>query len=138
MNLDRRWIAGALAAAWLCLAPSCWAAAEWRTRQTFSIAQPALDVAVSLDGQWVYVLTEVGQVLVCTREGIVKDRLEVGAGAKAIETGPEEGILYLIGGAAGEVRVLEVTLQHSFNYERSPSKGPSDAPVVIAAFSDFQ
>ena len=83
-------------------------------------------------------LTGDGEVLVCTPDGIVKDRLQVGAGAKAIETSPEEGFLYLVGGDAGEVSVLEVVLRHDFNFERSPAKGPAAAPVTIAVFSDFQ
>jgi 6-phosphogluconolactonase (cycloisomerase 2 family) len=138
MKRRRWWIGVGFAAALVCLAAPCWGAADWQTRQTFAMEQKALDVAISPDGLWVYVLTGDGELLVYTRDGVEKNRLEVGAGASAIAVGPEEGVVYLVGGAAGEVSVLEVALRHTFDFERSPAKGPAAAPVTIAVFSDFQ
>jgi hypothetical protein len=138
MKRRRWWIGVGFTAALLCLAAPCWGAAEGRTRLTFAIDEPALDVTVSQDGQWVYVLTGDGKLVVFTREGVEKNRLDVGVGARAIAAGPEEGVVYLVGGAAGEVSVLEVALRHTFDFKRSPAKGPAAAPVTIAVFSDFQ
>ncbi|MFZ7126500.1 MAG: YncE family protein [Desulfobacterales bacterium] len=134
----KRWTWLGCAAAILCTAAVSWGAVDWKVAQTLEIGAEPLDLAVSPDGQWIYVLTADAKVLVFSREGELKNRLEVGEGVVAIDTGPAEGALFLADRTTGRISVVDVTLQYAFDGSGSPSKGPADAPVVIAVFSDFQ
>jgi hypothetical protein len=125
-------------AALLCLAATSWGAADWQSLRSFPLEGEALDVAISPDGLWIYVLTRDGKVLVYNQAGILKNRLDIGEGASAIAAGPEEGSLYVARSSSQQISVLAVALQYDFDLERSPAKGPPDAPVAIVVFSDFQ
>lgn len=114
------------------------ATVEWEIRNTLDIEAEILDVAVSLDGEMIYVLTDQGHILIYGQDGGLRDRIEIGTHAERIAVGPEGEKLFVSSRQRKTVEVVSVDFIHKINTTGSPSKGPADAPVVMAVFSDFQ
>jgi len=110
----------------------------WKVQQTFKMDQPPLDVAVSPDGRHVFVLTRGGTILVYAQDGNLEDRIQVGNHADQIKIGPKGERLFITNQKDKTVQVIKLDFIFDINVSRSPFKGPRDAPVVIAVFSEFQ
>lgn len=114
------------------------ATVEWEIQNTLDIEAEIVDVAVSLDGEMIYVLTDQGHILIYGQDGGLRDRIEIGTHAERIAVGPEGEKLFVSSRQRKTVEVVSVDFIHKINTTGSPSKGPADAPVVMAVFSDFQ
>lgn len=111
---------------------------EVTPRETLTLGSAPRDMAVSSDGEWIFVLTASGEVAVFNSQGKKMDTLTVGSGVDGIETGPRPDILLLRSAGAKTVRVLSVEPVREIDTTGSPFKGPADAPVEIVVFSEFQ
>jgi len=111
---------------------------EWRIENTLKTGQPPLDVAVSADGQSIFVLTSNGSVLIYDRQGKLEDTINVGSHIDQIRMGPDDDQIFATSRQHLTVEVITLNFIHEINVKGSPFKGPPDAPVVIAVFSDFQ
>jgi len=116
----------------------CVADLQWETKSSMMLQDPPLDMAVSRDGQWIYVLLKGGTVQIYTFDRILKGSINVGSEYDHIEAGPLEDEIYLLGSNAKNVRIIEWTPNREINTSGAPYKGKVDAPVVIAEFTDFQ
>ncbi|GBC61889.1 DSBA oxidoreductase [Desulfonema ishimotonii] len=113
------------------------ASVEVSIPKTFRLEKAPLDVAVSRDGRKIFVLTA-GEILVYTDRGRLDERIPVGKDIDGIETTKKQNLLYLKSTAEKTVQILRFDIIKEISTVGSPAKGPSDAPVVIVAFSDFQ
>ena len=111
---------------------------EWDVQRTFNLEKPALDVAVSLNGRWVYVLIDQGEIHIYSHEGTRKGKISVGNSADGIKPGPAEDVLFISNRENKTLQVIMLDFIRNINTKGSPFKGPADAPVVMAVFSDFQ
>ena len=114
------------------------AAVEWDVQKTLNVGKTPLDVAVSLDGRWVFVLTDQGSILIYSRDGKLEDEVPVGKHVDDIEVGPDVDRLFLSSQKSKTVQILVLEFIQNFDVSNSPFKGPADAVVAIAVFSDFQ
>ena len=114
------------------------AAVELDVTKTLNIETTPLDVAVSLDGRWVFVLTDQGSLLIYSLEGELEDEVPVGKNVDEIEVGPEVDKLFLRSQKNKTVQILLLEFIQNFDNTDSPFKGRVDAPVEIAVFGDFQ
>lgn len=114
------------------------AAVEWDVTKTLNIKKTPLDVAVSVNGRWVFVLTQEGSILIYSGDGKLEDEVSVGKHIDGIEVGPEEDILLLSSRKNKTVQILLLAFIQNFDISNSPFKGRVDAPVEIAVFGDFQ
>ena len=114
------------------------ATVEVGNQKTLNLTQAPLDVAVSLSGRWIFVLTESGDVHIYTPDGRLEDTLRVGPRVDGIRVGPREDLLVLTSKADKTVQILGLDFIRPVNVSGSPFKGPDDATVVIAVFSDFE
>lgn len=114
------------------------AAVEWDVTKTLNIKKTPLDVAVSVNGRWVFVLTQQGSILIYSVDGKLEDEVSVGKHIDGIEVGPEEDILLLSSRKNKTVQILLLAFIQNFDISNSPFKGRVDAPVEIAVFGDFQ
>ena len=114
------------------------AAVEWDIQRTLNLMEPPLDVAVSLNGRWVFVLTQSGSVHIYTPDGRLEETIQVGPRVDQIRVGPREDLLLLTSKADKTVQMVTLDFIRPINVSGSPFKGPDDAPVVIAVFSDFE
>ena len=111
---------------------------EWNIQKTLKTDTPPVDVTVSRNGKWIFVLTAPGNILVYTPDGKLQDKIGVGKHIDQIEVGPQEEMLLLKSRSNQTIEILAIDFVQKINISNSPFKGPADAPVVIAVFSDFQ
>lgn len=122
----------------LMIAPICTAQVEWRVLKTLALPGEPIDVKVSANGQWIYVLTKSRDLLVYTAKGELKDTIKAGPQIDHIEVGPSENTLYLLNNRQKQIKIIDVTYVRDINIAHSPFKGKADAPVVIVDYTDFQ
>jgi hypothetical protein len=114
------------------------ATVDWDILQTLKIEKNPRDVLMSIDGKWIYVLTDDGELLIYAPTGKLLDRISVGKTVDGIKAGPREGILLLTSRKDATVQIITLDFIKTINVEGSPFKGPADAPVVMVVFNDFQ
>ncbi len=111
---------------------------EWTLHKTFKTQKPPRDVEASVSGKWVFILTEQGEILIYAANGVLRDTIFVGDSIDGIKAGPREDILFLSSRKDSTVQLITLDFIQNINVSGSPFKGPADAPVAIAVFSDFQ
>lgn len=119
-------------------ASPCFAALEWSVQSRWQVGASPVDVAVSLNDKWVFVLNDQGEVLVFSTDGSLKEKITVGKHIDQIKVGPRENLLYLNSRQNKTVEIVELDFIQNINTAGSPYKGPVDAPVVIVVFSEFE
>lgn len=121
----------------LLLAPIAGADVELTAMRNMSLSSKPLDIATTVDGKLVYILTpgtiQVYNVLSnrVTRTIPVDgkfDRIAVSLGNTMVLSSSSDSTL----------QVLKVALIQNVDISNRPFRGPADAPVVIAIFDDYQ
>lgn len=98
----------------------------------------AVDLAVSGDGQWTFILTEKGEVAIYNAAGDLLQTLKVGSGFNRIAYDQAGNRLLLGGAGRQELRTIKLTMRYGIDDSGSPIKGAIDAPVTVAVYNDFQ
>ncbi len=122
-------------------APSARAAVEWQVLKTLDIEGTPVDVAASLDGQTTFVLTDKGDIFLFGPDGALKEKISLGEPADTLDLTPPRGnMITLVVGSKEKktVKIIFLETIQKINTADSPFKGPKDAPVTIAVFTDFQ
>jgi hypothetical protein len=122
----------------LTLCPASSALVDWDVKKTLKIEKTPVDVAVSLNGRYVFVLTAQGSILIYSGDGRLEDEITVGNHVDGIKVGPEQDILLLTSQQNKTVEILVLDFIQNLDVSNSPFKGPADAVVTVAVFSDFQ
>ena len=120
------------------LCPQSSGRVDWDVKKTLKLEKTPVDVAVSLNGRWVFVLTAQGSILIYSGDGRLEDEIAVGKHVDGIKVGPEQDILLLSSRKNKTVEILVLDFIQNIDVSNSPFKGPADAAVTIAVFSDFQ
>ncbi len=105
---------------------------------TLNLESPPLDVAVSPDGEKLYILTDNGKILIYSAKGKITDTLKVDNDIDAIRISRTGDVLFLSSQKSKQVQVVLLDFIQVIDVTGSPYKGPDNAPVVITVFSDFQ
>ena len=105
---------------------------------TLSLKEKPRDAAMSLNGKWIFVLTEKGEILIYSSDGKLEDTISVGKGVEGIKVGPREDLLLLTSGKDKTVQLIILDFIQEINLAGSPVRGNPDAPVAIATFTDFE
>ena len=113
-------------------------AVEGEVKKTLNLESPPLDLAASLNGQYIYVLTAQKNILVYSVEGKLEGKIPVGSQVDSIKVGPWEDVILLTSKKNKQVQILLLDFIKDIDLSHSPFKGAADAPVEIAVFSDFQ
>ena len=119
-------------------APASHAKTRWEVYQNLQLPYAPVDMQISADGAWLYVLSQKGDLMIYSTAGKLKDTIALGPGVDRIKTGPREGILFLLNSKDNTLKVVGINIVEEIDIQGSPVKGPSSAPVTIAVFSDFQ
>jgi len=114
------------------------AVVESNVIQTLNLDSPPLDVAVSPDGEKLYILTENGNILIYSGTGKLTDTLKVDKDIDAIRISRSGDVLFLSSQKSKQVQIVLLDFIQVIDVAGSPYKGPENAPVVITVFSDFQ
>ena len=107
-------------------------------QQEMHIFSEALDLAVSSDGRYTFVLTKNGMITIYSASGDLVQSFKVGKGYDSIQYSSVGNRLLLSGSNRKEVKILTLSMIFELDYKGSPFKGTEGAPVIIATFNDFQ
>ncbi len=111
---------------------------EYNNVAKWKISDKPIDFVHSLDGQYVFFLTDKQTVLVYDNKGIKKGAIPVAAGVTAIDIAPRGEFLYLINGNTAEFTAMSISFIQKIDITDSPVKGAADAPVTMVLFTDFE
>ena len=113
-------------------------AVEMSLQKTLQTEAAPIDVTISPDGRSIFVLTDDGNVVVYDNLGNPKDTIKVGSHINQIEIGPRGERLFATSRINKTVGIILLDFIRNINTKGSAFKGPEDAPVTIAVFSEFQ
>jgi hypothetical protein len=130
-------ISSTLAALFFML-PVCLAALDWNVIQTFNLKDPPLDVAFSTSRNKVFVLTDKGQIQVYEPNGTLDETMDVGQEFDRIWHIQGSDVLVLSSREKKSVQIVELNFVEQIDSSGSPFRGPENAPVVVAVFSEFE
>ena len=127
-----------VALAIVCFGTTASAEVEFSRMTLFDLDNAPIDMAVSGDGETVYVLTRDGDIGIYDTDGKLEDSIHVGSHITFIAAGPSENQLLI--GSTQEKTVETISLEQVYDIDisGSPFQGAADAPVVIAVFMDYQ
>ena len=111
---------------------------DWQARATLKTKSNPVDVAVSADGKYTFVLGEDGNLFIYTAQGDLYDTIIVNPDMDRVSVDGTGSRLLLSNNKAGTVHELLIDYVAEFTYDGSPFLGNNNAPVVVAVFSDFQ
>jgi uncharacterized protein (DUF58 family) len=119
-------------------APPARATADWEVARSLTTGARPIDVAASVDGRSVFVLTDDGVLSVYTPDGVLTETFQLAKDAERIAVAPDGERVYVTFRQAKRVDVVQIDYVRDIHLTGAPSKGPAQAPVTIAVFSDFQ
>jgi DNA-binding beta-propeller fold protein YncE len=111
---------------------------EKSTSKTLKLEAKPIDMAVSADGKYTYILAEGGKILIFDASGQIKDTLSVSESVVSIGTSPKGDFLLLADSKENTLEVVKISFVVDIDISGLPFKGPENAPVVIAVFNDYQ
>lgn len=111
---------------------------EWQVEHDLKLPSAPLDIASGADGMKTFVLLENGRVRIYGADGSLQETLALEGKADRLAVTSDGGRLLLSDSKTGQVRVVSLEYVKSIDISGSPVKGPSDANVVVAVYSDFQ
>lgn len=119
------------------VAPVC-ATVDMEVQKTFTLEAAPLDIKVSTNGRWLFVLTDQAEILVYDADGKQAGKIPVDKAVDGIQVGPAEEVLFLTSRSGRTVQVTALEFTRTIDILGAPFKGAIDAPVVMVVFSDFQ
>ncbi len=111
---------------------------EWKAVQSWPTGNRTLDMVHSLDGKYIFILNDKQQVQVFNRQGQLQGSIPVSKGVSAIDIAPQGEMLYLIDNDNNSFTAVSISFVVNIDTADSPFKGPVNAPVTIAVFTDFE
>jgi len=125
----------------LCLSLSVaqpgWAKVFQSVDKTYTAPVTPIDIAVSADGNYTYILGPNGKVAIHTNSG-EKEEISVGGDYDRIVVSGDGSKIWLSNQKTKEVKEVFVDFLKKLTADGSPFLGEDKAPVVITVFSDFQ
>jgi len=121
-----------------CFSGLVMAEVEMGQSKTFKLDAKPIDMTSSADGKYTFVLAEGGKVFILDGSGTLKDTLTVNESVMSIGTSPKGDLLLLADSKENTLEVVKISFVVDIDIAGLAFKGPADAPVVLAVFSDYQ
>lgn len=108
-----------------------------KTRQWQLPYTPA-DMVQSVDGKYIFVLTDNHKLLIYEPDGTLKASAEVDPGVVAIDTDARGEQILLVDKDNKTFTSFSIDFVAEIDISGSPLQGNPDAPVTVVVFSDFE
>lgn len=102
-----------------------------------TIPEEPVDIALSPDGNWTFILTTSGEIAVYDRADRLIQTLNAGSGYERMEYDSSRNRLVLAG-SGRKLKTILLAMRFDIDGEASPYRGPEGAPVIITVYTDFQ
>lgn len=113
------------------------AAMEWSNLKQLGLDKEPLDVAASEDGRYLFVLVS-GEILAYSVPDYkLTDKIPVEPNFDRLVLGKNNTLL-ITSKSKKQLQVIQLTVRQTFDLSGLSVKGPADAPVTVAVFSDYQ
>jgi len=106
--------------------------------RNWQLPHPPTDMVQSLDGKYIFILTENHKLLIYEANGKLKASVDVPAGVSAIDTDARGENVLLIDQEHNSFQSFSVDFVAEIDIAGAPIKGKPDAPVSMVVFSDFE
>jgi WD40 repeat protein len=111
---------------------------EWTFRNPVPLTAAPLDNAVSADGQLLFMLSA-GEIAVYSlTQSKTINTIPIDPDYDRISVSPRGNSLIVTSSAGKSMRIIDLEFVYQIDKSGLPLKGPADAPVTIAVFSDYQ
>jgi len=111
---------------------------DWTTKKQLSLGARPLDIASSADGELIFILVP-GEILVYSiSEDKVTNRIPVDQAFDRLTHAAEANALIVTSSSAKTLKIIQIEIIHDIALSGLPVRGPADAPITIAVFSDYQ
>ena len=111
---------------------------EWTFREQVPLTSAPLDNAVSTDGKLLYILSA-GKILVYSlTQNKTINTIPIESEYDNIAVSPQGNSLIVTSSAGKSLKIIDLEYIYNIDISGLPLKGPADAPVTIAVFSDYQ
>jgi len=119
-------------------ATSASAELEWTFRKQVPLTSAPLDNAVSADGQLFFMLSA-GEIAVYSlTQNKTINTIPIDGDYDRIAVSPKGNSLIVTSSAGKSMKIIDLEFIFQIDKSGLPLKGPADAPVTIAVFSDYQ
>jgi hypothetical protein len=127
-----------LAAGWFAFPQMALADFEWRVLKDLDLKTTPLDVAPSADGQRLFILTA-GEILVYSiPEEKIIGRIPVDKEFDRIAALPRADTVTITSAGKKALQIIVLESIYKIDLTGLPVKGPQDAAVTVAVFTDYQ
>ena len=127
-----------LMASWLFVPQSGHADVEWTVKNRLDLKVPPLDIAVSADEQWIFILAP-GEILVYSAvEDKVVKHIPLSQDYDTLKHSAKNNTLILSSRSRKTVKIIQLGLVPRITISGLPFQGPEHAPVTIVVFTDYQ
>ena len=111
---------------------------EWKIMKDLDLKIEPLDIAPSVDGKWLFILTP-GEILIFSIQGgTITDRIPVDKDFNRIAPLMRPDLLTLTSNTSKTLQVIRFETIHKMDLTGLPFKGPQEALVTVAVFDDYQ
>ena len=111
---------------------------EWTFRKQVPLTAAPLDNAVSTDGQSLYILSEGEIVVYSLTLNKTINTIPIESEYDNIAVSPKGNSLIVTSSTGKSLKIIDLEFIYKIDISGLPLKGPADAPVTVAVFSDYQ
>lgn len=142
---NNKWISGLLAATLLVAPVSAIAVTQkagpellFQQNRNWQLPDSPADIVQSVDGKYVFILTDNHKLLIYEANGQLKGSVDVSPGVTAIDADARGENVLLINKDNNTFQSFSIDFVSEVDITGAPFKGKADAPVTIVVFSDFE